>query len=196
MRYIISFLFLFHAVPALAGGFPPVDNETPDHEFRYESRDETFSFNLDLDLYLDDDRKSERVTEPTVELTPLDRRSALHAMAIALTEQGNARWTNPFNGISGHVGINHRISNKCVTFTSLILEHDQVIWQETLQACRGGGNANTWIINNRWIINSVERAYHGACRTRFMDARLERGRVSSERIVCWDRHNQTWNVED
>lgn len=200
MRYILPFLFLFITPPALADGYPPELQETESYEFRYENQDGNFSFNLDLNLHLDSDERRDHDPDYTpgssIELTPQDRRSALHAIAIALAEQSNAQWSNPFSGMSGHIGINYRINSRCVTFTNLILQHDRVVWQETLQACRGGGNSNTWIINNRWHISSVERAYHGACRTRFMDARLERGREYSERIVCWDRYNLIWNVED
>lgn len=127
-----------------------------------------------------------------VDESPTDRLMALHAIALSLTNQEMVTWNNSETGNSGHVTIGNR-SGRCVDFTNVMIMQGVPTQDETFNACRGGGNDNTWIIDQEWMISSVTRQRTGNCMTRHMNARIDRGRMYSDNAVC--RFNNTWNVE-
>ena len=125
------------------------------------------------------------------ELTRHDQMMSLHALAMALTvQQGESRylWANPETTNSGEVTILGIIPNGpyagCLGLQRAVLIQGRDTYREYPAACRGGGNSNTWIINRKWVISSVDRRYYDGCIHRFMDARLNRGRVTSTETVC------------
>lgn len=127
-----------------------------------------------------------------VEESPEDRLMALHAIAQALTVRDQVSWNNTETGNSGYATV-HAASGRCVTLQNVMFMQGELSQNQTFNACRGGGNDNTWIIDNSWMISSITRQRHGDCMTRHMNARIDRGRMYSDNAVC--RTNNTWTVE-
>lgn len=129
-----------------------------------------------------------------VDESPQDRLMALHAIAMSLTVQQQVSWTNTETGNHGYATIDSR-NGRCVQFRNVMFMQGQLSQNQTFNACRGGGNDNTWIIDRSWMVSSVTRHRHGDCMTRYMNARIDRGRMYSENAVCRNTQTNTWNVE-
>ena len=132
----------------------------------------------------------------TPELTRGDQMMSLHAMAMALTTEDPISrfiWTNPDTGNGGETiilgVITHGPYVGCLGLQTAVLVQGRDIYRENPAACRGGGNSNTWIVNRKWIISSVDRRYYNGCIRRFMEARIKRGRVSSTETICQEGRN-------
>ena len=129
-----------------------------------------------------------------VDESPEDRLMALHAIAMTLTVKEQVSWNNTETGNHGYATINSR-SGRCVVFRNVMFMQGQLSQNQTFTACRGGGNDNTWIIDESWMISSVTRNHQGNCMTRYMNARIDRGRMYSDNAVCHNTQTNSWNVE-
>lgn len=132
---------------------------------------------------------------PWSEDTDRDRLAVLHAMSMALNVMENVGWVNRNSGHEGMVYIEHNYQRGCMTLTEVLIRHGVQRRTSTMVACRGGGNSNTWIIDNLWHLNSTTQALNGWCQTRFVDARLSVGPAQSVANVCFYPQYQLWIVE-
>lgn len=115
-----------------------------------------------------------------------DQMLGFHAIAMALTMQDTVSWR------AGTVTIINN-GGRCVDFENTITINGTT-HREVMNACKGGGNDNTWIINKQWIVSSVDRSHGGDCRTRFATIRLSRTRIRSEAVVCQNSHDSSWVI--
>lgn len=137
-----------------------------------------------------------------VDKDPGDGNMALQILAVALSENDpDARyfWSNPKTGNSGETVLYYRAGKapKSCTVVEMVFDQYGTSQQrETMTACRGGGNSNTWIIDKQWVISSVTRTNpdHNGCRIRFVDAKIpEYPRGQSTMKVC--HKHQFWFIQ-
>ena len=131
-------------------------------------------------------------------LVAQDQANALHTLANALSRNKlklRYLWTNSLSGNRGEVRLIGTIRQGrfrgCRGFENQVIIRG-VVHREYSAACRGGGNSNTWIINKRWVISSITRSKHGRCRVRFLDTKIEVGRVQNIATLCFT--DGAWNT--
>jgi hypothetical protein len=142
------------------------------------------------------------VPAPYTLTAPLtDQHLALQNLAVALTMNQPGQkyvWESYQSGNYGRIDIYAEIdgvSRGCTGYMQTSFMNGQV-HEEWFTACPGGGNVNTWIVNNRWIVNSVDRArFDDGCRVRFADVRLDRDRLESTALVCYIPGVDMWKTE-
>ena len=141
------------------------------------------------------------VPVPYVLTAPMtDAHMALQTISIALTMNQPGQkyvWESYQTGNYGRIDIYGEIDGVprgCTGFEQVTFKDGQV-YHEWFTACPGGGNVNTWIVNNRWIVNSLDRERRDdGCRVRFSDVRLDRERLESTAVVCYQEGADMWSV--
>lgn len=133
-------------------------------------------------------------------ISPSDTQLALQVISIALTMGDTGvsyTWESESTGDYGRVDLYGQIdglSEGCVGYSQTVFVQGKD-YEEFFTACAGGGNSNTWIVNNKWIVNSVDRnRFDNGCRVRFSDVRLDRDRVESTLMVCFIPGVNMWKV--
>ena len=131
-----------------------------------------------------------------------DQQMAIQALSLALAinrADHKYNWYNPLtNNWGGTVVFGPHQQHGCVNISNQIYgTNGQIIKNNFMVACRGGGNISTWIVDNKWVINSVFRTpmdQHG-CRVQFADPKIPGMlRGSTTMRVCFNTQFKSWNV--